>query len=306
MSIPSNMSCNGGNSVLPWCAICAIAAAIFIAPGRTAGGVELVEDPPSTQPAKLGEIRGRIITAGAAGAEKTVQAVSRDTGKQYAPARFDTQSGEFVFSSLPGDATYDICLSAEGGREIQGIDLEFVDAGLLRLAELRRKELGLPEEKPRQFTRRDADELLDFVAKMEDFCDIRRVLYINGLGRRATALVELMRARDFHARAGDEIVWRVELWYFEYRSGGWEKLANQERVLQRKRIPLSRWRLISLEYYPQLSVYVDPSGRSEFVEFAMPSEPDPSRGRIPGAEPEIKTDPHILGLDATASRPAGD
>ena len=120
-------------------------------------------------------------------------------------------------------------------------------------------------------------------------------------------LLELMRTRRFHASAG-AVVWRVELWYFQNQFGGWEKLPNQERVLRRERITPGQWRRISVEYTPRLSVYVEPTGYAKPLKYTIADKPDPSRGRPAGSDPQLRTEPHILGLDAPgapATRPAG-
>jgi len=262
--------------------------------------VRIVEDDPVVGRPRRGRVSGRITPAGMV---LEISALSRATGAKYAPASFNKTSGAFAFHNLPGDAAYDICIRTVDGRSIEGIDLRFVDQRFLDLAAARRKQLHLPAEQPRKFTRSDAEQLLEFVEKLKDFMEIRRVLYVRGHGARATVLVELMRDRAFHSSAGDELIWRVELWYFRYEAGGWRRLANQERVLRRRRIDRQSWRKISLEYYPQLSAYVAADGTSQPVEFELPPGPDPSRGRAPNSQVRIRTTPHILGVDGAATSP---
>ena len=269
-----------------------------------AGAAKLTEDKPPLPPPRSGDVTGRIEPADRL---RQLHAVSRVTGKTFRPDNLDPRTGSFAFRNLPGDATYDICMTTADGRTMEGIDLDFVDARLVRLAAERRKQLDMPPERQHAFSSEDVRELLAHVRDLKDFMEIRRALYIRGHGRRATMLVELMRAREFFDRKGDELIWRVELWYFENQFGGWERLANQERVLRRRRIPEPQWRKIHVEYYPQLSAYVKPDGSSEPVEFRIPDKPDPSRGRVAGSEIEIQTVPHISGLDvkpAATSQPA--
>jgi len=265
------------------------------------GAEKLSEDEPTVRPPRAGDVIGKLSPP-----EKVSQiwAVSRVTGARYEPASFDKRTGEFRFEKLPGDATYDICIRAADGRNIEGIDLDFVDARLLRLAEIRRKQLDLPPERSHEFSRADARAIIDHVGNMKDFLEYQRVLYVRGHGRRATVLLERMRMREFYASRG-ELVWRMELWYFEERRGGWERLMNQERVLRRKRITPDEWRKVNVEYYPALSVHVDETGYAPKVRFAVPDKADPSRGRPStalrtgpaGSEVELKTTPHVDGLD---------
>jgi phage shock protein E len=263
------------------------------------GAVKLVDDPPPVKPPKPGKIAGRISS-------KTpivsLHAVSRVTKKKYQPDAFSVKTGSFAFSELPGDAAYDLCLRLEDAREIEGIDLAFVDSRLLKLAAERRKQLGLPPDRDKEFTQADADKVLAYARDMEDFMEDRRVLYIKGHGRRATMLIEQMRLRKFVAASGaarpGKIIWRVELWYFLEQRGGWERIANQERMLRRIEDTPANWSKTHIEYYPKLSVRIDSSGKAPAVNFTVPDKSDPTRGRPAGSDPKMKTKPYILGLDA--------
>ena len=261
--------------------------------------VEIREDRPVASRPSSGSVTGRITPA-----EKVagVHAVSRVTGKRYAPDRFDRKTGEFRFAGLPGDATYDVTIVTADKARIEGIDLSWHEARLLRLAEIRRKQLKLPAPPKHEFSADDAAELIRYVADLKDFADVRRVLYLRGDGPRATMLVEVMRVRDFYAKKSDQLIWRTELWYFKYAYGGWERVANVERVLERHRIPAAKWRKITLVYYPELSVYVDENGRAKPLKFEIPAKLDSARGRLAGTEPVQKTKPIVLGLP-TRPRP---
>jgi phage shock protein E len=118
-------------------------------------------------------------------------------------------------------------------------------------------------------------------------------------------LIEQMRLRKFVAASGaarpGKIIWRVELWYFLEQRGGWERMANQERMLRRIEDTPANWSRTHIEYYPKLSAYVDADGQAEAVDFQVPAKPDPTRGRVAGTDPKIKTKPHILGLGAEAT-----
>jgi hypothetical protein len=256
----------------------------------------LTEDAPLVGRPKVGDVTGALAPAGLI---RELTAVSRVTRQTYPPDAFDPATGRFTFRNLPGDARYDLAVTLTDGRRIEGIDLDFVDQRLLRLAERRRIELGLPPQPRRDFTAADAQAIVTFVADLKDFMDTHRVLYVAGQGPRATALVELIRTQAFHAARPGEILWRMELWYFQFASGAWQRVADQERVLRRERLPLEEWRKIDVTYYPTLSVYVDPDGSSQPVEFTLPSRSDPSRGRSAGSEVALKTAPHLLGITGT-------
>ena len=72
------------------------------------------------------------------------------------------------------------------------------------------------------------------ITEPQQFYDKVRVLGIAADHQHATVIVELMRTRDFYADKGD-VIYRVELWYYENLFGGWAKDKNTERVLSRLR-----------------------------------------------------------------------
>ena len=266
---------------------------LALAAAAAAGGVDFPDDAPVASRPSAGDVTGAITPAGKV---QRLHAVSRVTGKVHAPASFDRTSGEFRFADLAGDATYDLVVTLPDGRRIEGIDLGWHEARMLRLAELRRRQLRLVPKRPRDFRQDDVDELLKYVKDLRDFADVRRALYVQGHGKRATMLVEVMRVRDFYAKKGGQLIWRTELWYFINRYGGWERVGNVERVLERHRIEKSAWEKITLIYDPALSVTIDEEGASKPVKFRVPVDLDPSRGRLAGTPPVQTTKPIILGV----------
>ncbi len=275
-------------------ALAAFGAALLLSPSQCPARVDLKEDPPPVAAPKPGDVSG-TITPPAMVAK--IEAVSRNTLKVYQPAAFDKATGKFRFAKLPGDADYDVRVAAADGRTIEGIDLSWIEARMGRLAALRRKQLNMPPERQEPFGLDDAKAILKWVEDWKDFMEVKRVLYINGMGKRATVLVELMRTREFYS-GGGALVWRVELWHMQDEFGGWDRLANSERVLHRERISPAQWRKIDLQYFPELSAHVNPDGTSEPLHFRLPGKGDLSRGRLANSDPRCKTAPHIYGLDA--------
>ena len=261
------------------------------------------EDPPLLTVPTSGGISGVIRPA-----EKLakLELVCRATGKRYAAARLDRRTGAFEFRDLPGDAAYDLCLVTADGARIEGIDLSWHEERMLRLAGERRRQLGLAERAEKAFAGQDAQELLKYVRDLKDFADTRRVLCLRGDAERAAMLVEVMRARDFYARKGDEVIWRTELWYFEYHYGGWERVPDVERVLERQRIPGQQWEKITLAYVPELSVRISSDGKAPAIEFTIPEKLVPNTSRLAGTAPEQKTTPLILGVPPAATGPASE
>jgi hypothetical protein len=81
----------------------------------------------------------------------------------------------------------------------------------------------------------DRKEIEGLITDPPQFYDKVRPLKIAADHQHATVLVELIRTRDFHSDGGGEVIYRVELWYFENLFGGWAKDSNTEKVLARVR-----------------------------------------------------------------------
>ena len=259
----------------------------------------VVADDPTVDSAQPGSVSGTISPANLV---QSVSLISRTTGETYEPSEFDADAGTVTFDDLPGDAAYDFIIETLDGRTFEGVDLSVAEARLLRMAAARREELGVEPEPPRPFTQDDATALAAFVRNLVGFMDIRRVVYIRGHGPRATMLLELMRTERFHADAG-HVIWRVELWYFEYAGVAWQAVAGQARVVRRFRGDPDEWRLIAVEFRPDLSVVIDSDGQSEPVTFEIPEGIAPSRGRPINTEPNLSTQPHVDGIDGPPPPP---
>lgn len=281
--------------VLRWRILVGLLAAGTVLATRSDGNGEsqLPDVKPVISKPANGSIRGTIDRPGEV---KSLALVSRAGGRTWKPKSFNRKTGSFEFANLPGDRRYDLCIRTTDGRDIEGIDLDFVDARLIRMAAKRREMLNLPEEKTHTFTNADAESLLEFVRDLEEFLDIQRVIYLHGQGRRATMLVEQMRTRPFHASGGN-MIWRIDLWYFRRTGGGWERVANVERNLRRLRGPKSRWKEIHIEYWPELSVYLDVQGKAADLKVKLPAKPnDCTRGRAADSAPEPDVSPIVLGI----------
>ena len=80
----------------------------------------------------------------------------------------------------------------------------------------------------------DDRQQIQAILDVPSFYNKSEILALQGDHDRATGLVRLIRDKDFYAGKG-EIIWRVEVWYFKYQHGGWEKVAQQNKILRRER-----------------------------------------------------------------------
>jgi len=80
----------------------------------------------------------------------------------------------------------------------------------------------------------DDRKAIQEICTVPSFYDRCEILLLQGDADRAVGLMQLVRDRDFHAGKG-EVIWRAELWYFEFQNGGWAKVSQQNKVLDRQR-----------------------------------------------------------------------
>ena len=112
--------------------------------------------------------------------------------------------------------------------------------------------------------RAEINELLT----VPSFYDRAVLLHLQGDAQRAAGLMELIRDRDFHAGKG-EVIWRAEIWYFEFQNGGWAKVNQQNKLLDRQRFKSAddyAAYLKNLRFVPKLGSLSTASTRPDILE----------------------------------------
>lgn len=126
-----------------------------------------------------------------------------------------------TFADLRPGTSYDVRVTLADGAILQGVDLAWYTA----------------EPPDKDAAPLDADDRKQIAAIVQDipgFYNKRDLLHLRGDHTRATALLRLVRDKDFYNGKG-EIIWRIELWYFKNEAGGWAAIAQQNKVLRRER-----------------------------------------------------------------------
>ena len=139
-----------------------------------------------------------------------------------APIQGQVTASAITFAGLDAKSSYDIAIDLAGGIELQGVNLGWHSS-------------EPPEKNAGPLTDDDVEEIRAIVQDVRGFFNRNRILLTQGTHDRVTSLVELVRDKAFHADRGGEIIWHIELWYFKFQNGGWEKAAQQNRVLKRQR-----------------------------------------------------------------------
>ena len=189
--------------------------------------------------------------------------------------------GAVAFTELVPDAAYDIRLTLRDGRILWGVnlgwyDIDAADASAGALSDDDRKEI-------------------QEICNVPSFYDKSQVISYSGSHDRTAGLIHLLRDRDFHAGKG-EVIWRAEVWFFKFQNGGWEKVNQQTRLMDRRRFPTSaeyKKAVQPIRFVPKLGG-VTPAKKdqkltvdltSEDIEKAIPAIPETAK---PDAAGETK------------------
>lgn len=126
-----------------------------------------------------------------------------------------------TFANVPDNAPLTVRVHLTDGTELQGVDLSWYSG-----------EPAKPDAS--ELTDDDRQAIRAIVQDVPSFYNKSDLLLLMGNHDRAVALVQLVRDTDFHASGGN-VVWRVELYYFKFQYGGWEKVPQQNKVVRRER-----------------------------------------------------------------------
>jgi hypothetical protein len=127
-----------------------------------------------------------------------------------------------TFTNLRPDTPYDLAIETADGLLYCRADLSWCDP---TPADPQAEPLGDD----------DREQIRAIVQDILGFADKPRIAMLQGNHDRAVALVDLTRSKGFHSDKGDEVIWRVEVWFFKWENGGWERVADQSRLLRRER-----------------------------------------------------------------------
>ena len=126
------------------------------------------------------------------------------------------------FSNLQAETPYDLAIELTDGTLLCGADFSWCDP-------------TPPDPQAEALGDDDRQAIKAIVTDILGFADKPKLAMLIGTHERAVGLVDLTRSKGFHSDKGDEVIWRVEIWFFRWENGGWERVADQSRVLRRER-----------------------------------------------------------------------
>jgi hypothetical protein len=146
-------------------------------------------------------------------------AIERDAAVNVGGTIADNQAR---FSNLQPDTPYDLAIELADGTLLCGADFSWCDP-------------TPPDPQAEALGDDDREAIRAIVTDILGFADKPKLAMLIGTHERAVGLVDLTRSKGFHSDKGDEVIWRVEIWFFKWENGGWERVADQSRLLRRER-----------------------------------------------------------------------
>ena len=257
-----------------------------------------------TAQAGTGQIRGVIKPPGKALKVGVVERIPADIMKLNDKThwgRLDRAKGEYIVDNL-APREYDLVIETPEGR-IEGVKLHVrgeekqatynlnLGTGELQVERfdlspyIEEGEILPPEKRDKLIrTKLRINKLLDRVTKtlkVARFMDTNRPLYVHGTRERAAILMELSRKTTFYAEKGDQVIWRVESWPFEWKYTVWHKPRKGLRVWQRLRISAGEFAKMGYVYDPALGGIEVKAGETTTLDVTLPDKLPASLGKVP-------------------------
>jgi hypothetical protein len=152
-------------------------------------------------------------------AEVSVVAAELDGAPPAAPITGKISAGSAQFVELDPSVRYDAKLTLADGRILQGVDMSWYNSD--------------PSDPDAGDLNDDDRQQISAIINLPSFFNRIQLLDLPGNHDRAVGLVQFIRDKTFAGDNGQEVIWRVELWYMKNEHGGWVKESS--RVLRRQR-----------------------------------------------------------------------
>jgi hypothetical protein len=134
-------------------------------------------------------------------AVKTVAAVIRDDPPVNYPGNLDGKTGQFTVPGLPLDKNYDLVIDLPSGARLEGVNL-------------RVKPTDFKDADP-PLIKADEEKLKEITRSLSKFEDVHEFLAVGGNGQHAAVVVNKLRTKAFYESKPGEVVWRLEVWFYE-------------------------------------------------------------------------------------------
>jgi hypothetical protein len=209
-----------------------------------------------------------LCIAPARSLSQTIRSAEASPSKGKSPAITGRVDGPAAhFKEVDPRVQYDVKLTLADGAVLQGVSMRWYSI------EPEKTDAGELSDDDRQ-------QITAVIKDIPAFYNKNDLLILRGSHDRAVALVQLVRDAKFHSDKGDEVIWHIELWYFENQHGGWEKVQQANRVVRRERFASQQAYhdgVDHLRWAPELGGLKPAKGESELAVTLPASAPVDSR-----------------------------
>jgi len=163
---------------------------------------------------------GKIVVQLPDGEKATSAMIARNDDNNVSEGKIEGQ--RVTFDAVGPDSTHTAQIILQSGTVLQGVDLTWYTEAP------KKKDAG-------KLTADDIRQILAVTTDIKSFYSSTEIIQLHGDHDRAVGLVRLIRDGGFYNDKGGEIIWRMEVWYFKFQYGGWEKVQQSNKVLRRER-----------------------------------------------------------------------
>lgn len=132
---------------------------------------------------------------------KSIAAVLRDDPPVTYPGKLDAKTGQFTIPGLPLDKTYDLFVDLMSGARLEGVNMHV-------------KKTDFKDAEP-PLIKADEEKLKEITKGLSKFEDIHEFLAVGGNAQHAAVVMSKLRTKPFYESKPGEVVWRLEVWFFE-------------------------------------------------------------------------------------------
>jgi hypothetical protein len=172
---------------------------------------------------------------------KAVSAILRDDPPVTYPGKLDPKTGQFSVNGLPLDKGYDLLIDLTTGARLEGVNL-------------RVKPTDFKDGDP-PLIKADEDKLKEITKGLSKFEDVHEFLAVGGNAQHAAVVVNKLRTKPFYESKPGEVVWRLEVWFFEREEldDPWVKEQDTLFVIHyRERLPKAEYDKKAIALDPKL------------------------------------------------------
>jgi hypothetical protein len=197
---------------------------------------------------------------------KSVAAVLREDPPVTYPGKLDPKTGQFTVPGLPLDKAFDLLIDLNSGARLEGVNM-------------RVKRTDFKDADP-PLVKADAEKLKEITKGLSKFEDVHEFLAVGGNAQHAAVVMNKLRTKPFYESKPGEIVWRLEVWFYEREELDDPWVKEQETLFvihYRERLPRAEYDKKSVTLDPKLGG-LQPTAKDAKIDVGKITLPDGKPG----------------------------